>query len=139
MHNMFVNVVGGANSLFQQMLIGIGDALAGTLIDKAIGGIFGLIGLAKGGDVFTGNKLQFAASGGNFKYGNMQNVIVGERGPEMMQVGKNGVRVISNHEMKTVQSGGMDITTKQIETKIEGDKLVVVHQLAIQRRKGRTG
>jgi hypothetical protein len=139
MHNMFVNVVGGANSLFQQMLIGIGDALAGTLIDKAIGGIFGLIGLAKGGDVFTGNKLQFAASGGNFKYGNMQNVIVGERGPEMMQVGKNGVRVISNHEMKNVQSGGMDITTKQIETKIEGDKLVVVHQMAIQRRKGRTG
>jgi hypothetical protein len=37
--------------------------------------------------------------GGNFNYGKLQNVIVGERGPELMQVGMNGVRVISNQNM----------------------------------------
>jgi hypothetical protein len=35
--------------------------------------------------------------------------------------------------------GGMNVTTRQIETRIEGDKLVVVHQLAVQARKNRVG
>ena len=72
---------------------------------KLVGGIFSLLGLAGGGYV------SYAAGGIDAGYsGSVRNVVVGERGPELMQVGRSGVRVFSNSEtnrmMNDVSSSG---------------------------------
>ena len=71
-------------------------------ISNAVSAVSSIIAmLGGGGDVVaSGSKLQFAANGANFNYGSLQNVIVGERGAELMQVGRNGVRVISNNNLQ---------------------------------------
>ena len=39
----------------------------------------------------------------------------------------------------SASSGNVSVSTKQMRTEIEGDKIVVVHQLAVQARQGRVG
>jgi hypothetical protein len=70
---------------------------------SAVSTLVGLVALEKGGDVVPGGgSLQFAAAGGTYGFGGLQNVIVGERGAELMQVGRNGVRVISNNNLQQI-------------------------------------
>ena len=116
----FQNIQGGVSAL--QGMMGmlhmktdsfLGDVLEGVnkilmvvetikSISNAVSAVSSIIAmLGGGGDVVaSGSKLQFAANGANFNYGSLQNVIVGERGAELMQVGRNGVRVISNNNLQ---------------------------------------
>ncbi len=102
-NSISVNIVdklGLANNLLGGFLKQLLSGVAQIGINYLTGGIAGLLGLERGGDVVPGGgSLQFAAMGGNYNYGKLQNVIVGERGPELMQVGTNGVRVMSNQQM----------------------------------------
>jgi hypothetical protein len=102
--------------------------------------------LGSGGDVTTGGRLQFAASGANFNYGGLQNVIVGERGAELMQVGKNGVRVFSNQQTQSFNQmgqqerygGAMMAIRIEGELRGRGRDLVVTIDKEKNIRRGRT-
>ena len=114
---------------------------------SAVSNLFGLIGLEKGGDVVPGGgSLQFAASGGTYGFGGLQNVIVGERGAELMQVGRNGVRVISNNNLQQMNQasqasrGSMqqfEVIPGEMTLKANGDLAVAV-SLAQRKLNGRT-
>jgi len=103
---MFENVVGGTNSLFQQMLLGFVNKLSEKLFEKAAVGLLKLLGLSGGGDVVaSGSRLHFAASGGHFPYGTGDLVMMGEHGAELAQVGQNGFRVFSHNDTRSVMKG----------------------------------
>jgi len=134
----------GTNSVLEKMLVSTLGAVLNTftkdatdyLANIAITGITTLLGLASGGDVSFGGPLQFAANGGNYGYGRTQNVIVGERGPELMQVGTNGVRVVPNH-MLGGSGGGMSTSVQIGDLKLAGTDLVASYTLTQQARRGR--
>jgi len=114
---------------------------------SAVSTLVGLIALEKGGDVVPGGgSLQFAADGGTYGFGGLQNVIVGERGAELMQVGRNGVRVISNNNLQQMNQasqasrGGntqFEIIPGTMTLKANGDLAVAV-SLAQRKLNGRT-
>jgi hypothetical protein len=95
--------------------------------------------------------LAHAANGINLGYGAMQNVMVGERGPELMQVGRNGVRVISNNNLQMMNQasqasrGGSEIANaiNVLNSHVArlsaggGDKVLMMTKSAAQVRSGR--
>ena len=100
-----------------QAFMAMKDAVVQALIEiiakmiamKILQAALGIFGLASGGDVTSdGGSLSgvgapsvgMAAGGGDFAYGDLQNVLVGEKGMELMQVGRNGVRIISNNNLQ---------------------------------------
>ena len=106
-NQMWEQSSGFARTVIGQALGSIADKLISNVEDELIGKsanfLLALIGLAGGGDVSYGGGLKFAASGINLPYGNgIQNVVVGENGRELMQVGRNGVRVISNNNLRQI-------------------------------------
>lgn len=124
----------------------------GGLASKVLG-VLGLA-LAGGGDVTTGGRLQFAASGVNIPYGSNWTGLVGDdngrinRTTELMQVGKNGVRIISNNNLRQLnqmgqssRGGGNNIILRPqfITQTVAGyDGIYTGIKMAEQRRPGRT-
>jgi hypothetical protein len=91
---------------FESIADSLLEKVANELEGGAVKGLLGLIGLAGGGDFSYGSQLQFAANGINFRYGNgIQNIVVGEQGKELLQVGRNGGRVISNKNFQRASQG----------------------------------
>jgi hypothetical protein len=102
-NQMWEQSSGFARTVIGQAMEQVADTVLQKLSEQAVTGLLGVIfpGLAGGGDVLTsGSSLQFAANGGAFRSG--ANVMVGERGPELMQVGRNGVRIISNNNLRNL-------------------------------------
>jgi hypothetical protein len=154
----FATAFGLGNSLLDRMIATFASsalmALPGLIANLASGGVTGNIFsvisawmMASGGEVTTGGPLRFAAAGGNFNYGKLQNIIVGEKGPELMQIGMNGVRVISNQNMQALNQmsqasrgggGGYNQQPIVLETRIRGNDIVLVQAKSSMSRKGRT-
>ena len=147
----FAQAFGLGNSLLDRMISTFATsalmALPGMIANMLTGNIFTALFamLGSGGDVVPGGgSLSFAAAGGDFKYGGNQNVIVGERGPELMQVGRNGVRIHSNDKLNEIgQAGrysGASASQQPIvlETRIRGNDIVLVQAKANLSRNGRT-
>ena len=110
MNRMWEKSSGFASTVLGRAFESIADSLlekvANELEGGAVEGLLGLIGLAGGGDFSYGSQLQFAANGINFRYGNgIQNIVVGEQGKELLQVGRNGGRVISNKNFQRASQG----------------------------------
>ena len=91
------------------------DKIEAALIDKGVTALLKYLHLAGGGDVSYGSALKFAANGINVSYGKgVQNVMVGEQGTELMQVGENGVRVISHSNLQSAQHKGATALLKYL-------------------------
>jgi hypothetical protein len=156
----------GMSSAFSAMIqgtvnIGQGFAMMRVMVIQALTEIIAkmmamfilqqLLGLFTGGasTIVSGAGMGFstAASGGDFSYNKPQDVLVGEKGIELMQVRRDGVRVISNNNIQKMNqmgqasngSKGMSISTVQLESRIEGETLVTLHQVTLQSRQGRIG
>jgi hypothetical protein len=102
--------IGQAFTTMQKAVVAaLGEIIAKMIAMKILQAALGIFGLAGGGDVTSDGgslsgvgtpSVSMAASGGDFAYGSAQNVLVGEKGMELMQVGRNGVRIISNNNLQ---------------------------------------
>jgi hypothetical protein len=151
----FGNLLNGTRNIGQvfsdlgKSLLDLATQIAAEAAAKAgTNFLLGLIGLKRGGDVITsGSALQFAAAGGDFKFGGGQNVMVGEDGAELMQVGRNGVRIISNSNLQKMnqfsqgsKSGGagrFNIPAPQIVPIVNASGISVMVKYGNQSRSGR--
>jgi hypothetical protein len=154
---MWARNIGNAQTMVAMMIQSIVDQFLAMAARMAALQIFkfifptswaSLLGLASGGDVTTGGSLRFAASGANFRYGGLQNVIVGEQGAELMQVGRNGVRIISNNNLQKMNQmgqasrgggSGVIVSIQRVDSRIQGTDIVQSYILTQQGRKGRKG
>jgi len=136
-----MNIGQAFRSMAMQVIESLEQIIAKMIAMKILEGIIGLITGGAGGAAassFTGETITAHAKGG---WLNEPVVGVGLSTGKMHSFAEKQPEYISTMSQMARSSGNgnMILSTRQIETRIEGNDLVIVHSLAMQSRKGRTG